>query len=111
MVSSVDPDRTGRPGMEIVPSFCPWPAVGNDGDPGWELDRARMARIHLPAAYGEDVSDAVLTNTLYLAYLEAARTAILALHGFVEREMQGSALPYRAVPGSPMGFLLCVTSP
>jgi hypothetical protein len=111
MVSSVDPDRTGRPGMELLPSLCPWPAIGNDGDPGWELDRARMAHIHLPAAYGEDVSNASLIDSRYLVYLEAARTAILSLHDFVEREMQGSALPYRAVPGSPMGFLLCITSP
>ena len=45
------------------------------------------------------------------AFLEAARLAILEVHAFVSREMGGSALPYREVPGSPMGLLLSITSP
>ena len=111
MATADDPDRTGRPGMELLSTMYEWSPIGNDGDPGWKLDRARMSHIHFPAAYGEDVAAAKAVDAIYVAYLEAARTAILAVHDFVEREMKGSALPYRAVPGSPMGLLLCVTSP
>ena len=111
MATVDDPDRTGRPGMELLSTMYEWPPIGNDGDPGWELDRARMSHIHFPTAYGEDVAAAKAVDAIYVAYLEAARTAILAVHDFVEREMKGSALPYRAMPGSPMGLLLCVTSP
>jgi hypothetical protein len=111
MASADDPGHTGRPGMELLSTMYEWPPIGNDGDPGWELDRARMANIHLPAAYGADVAQQKASDALCVAYLEAARTAILSVHDFVAREMQNSALPYRAVPGSPMGLLLCITSP
>jgi hypothetical protein len=111
MVSSVDPDRTGLPGAVLAPSLCPWPVVGSSADPGWELDRARMARIHLPLAYGMDVSGQTEIAEAAVEYLEAARLAVSTFHAYVAREMAKTALPYRAVPGSPMGLLLCITSP
>lgn len=111
MAASADPDRTGLPGASMIPSFCPWPNLGSGDDPGWEFDRARMARVHLPLAYGMDVGDGTKVTEVALAYLDAAREAINTFHTHVAREMAKTALPYRAVPGSPMGLLLCITSP
>jgi hypothetical protein len=111
MAASTDPDRSGLPACLQLTAETTWLPVGDDGDPGWWLDLARMARIHLPEAYGMDATTERSINQSMVAYLEAARTAIIDFQTYVAREMVGSALPYRAVPGSPMGLLLCATSP
>ena len=110
MAASEDPERSGFPACQELMSGTAWRPV-DGADPGWDLDLARMARIYLPEAYGLDASSERDLDQDIRAYLEAARLAILEVHAFVSREMGGSALPYRAVPGSPMGLLLSITSP
>lgn len=111
MAAADDPARTGEPGMVDLFDAHPWEPLAASTDPGWALDVSRMARIHLPEAYGADVSDQRDVDAAALAYLEAARSAILKFHDYVAREMGGSAIPYRVVPGSPSGLLLCITFP
>ncbi len=111
MAASVDPDRSGLPACLQLIDDTEWPVLGEGGNPSLSFDAARMARIHLPAAYGMDTDGERQTESVLIEYLEAARSAIQTFHEYVAREMAKSALPYRAVPGSPMGLLLCITSP
>ena len=109
MAESDDPERSGRPAVESLLA-ADWPVLGSTEDPSWALDRARMAKVYLPEAYDIDVDDARREDAAFTAYLEKARTAILDFHAYVARGMANSAISYRAIGGSPMGLLLCITS-
>jgi hypothetical protein len=110
MAASTDPARTGEPGMEALRSAIPWAAIPAL-DTGASLSRPRMARVHLPEAYGEDVSADSAIEGDVVAYFESALLALLAVQARVAELMKNSAVSYRAVPGSPVGLLLALTLP
>lgn len=115
MAASDDPGRTGIPGAQALTERHPW-SPGVLGDLGNTLATVRMARVHLPRAYGSAVSSPdtlaidAATEAAVVAYLEAARTAILAVRLHVSTQLARSGAIYRATPGSALGLLLAFTT-
>jgi hypothetical protein len=115
MAASVDPARTGLPGAQAAFDAATWLPIALPA-PGWDMDRARMARINLPSAYGAslvgfDRPAEVAQEAALLGYLEAARTALLNIHELISRKVAGDASLYRAGPGQSVGILLAITNP
>ena len=112
MAASEDPERTGLPGAVTTYEAHAWGPIQAD-QPGWTLDRVRMARIHLPEAFGDRVTGELLaekaTNSLLLGYLDAARRAVTKVHEILSWRMAVDAMTYRAQVGSPIGLALCIT--
>ena len=114
MAAADDPGRTGAPGAARLAADRAWsPLVLEDA--GASLSAVRMARVHLPRAYGslvtppEGIALEAATEAAVVAYLEAARTAILTIRSSVASQMALSGANYRATPGSALGFLLLFT--
>jgi hypothetical protein len=115
MAASTDPSRTGLPGTQAAFDATPWLPIAAPA-PGWDMDKARMARIHLPAAYsglvqGFNLAVEQAQEAALVAYLDAARTALLNVHELISRKAAGDASLYRAGPGQPVGILLAITNP
>ena len=114
MAASDDPGRTGIPGARAIASGHGWsPDVLED--PRRNFATVRMARAHLPRAYGAAVSSPAslaldaAKEAAVVGYLEAARDAILAVRETVSVQLARSGAIFRAAPGSALGLLLLFT--
>ena len=109
-----DADLTGISGAAVLVNQVNWLRL-NESDLGWTLDRARMARIQLPSAYGNLIRNTAELdedrnfNSTVISWLETARSAILAFFDVVSTEMSLPATKYRAPIGSGLGLLLTLT--
>ena len=112
MAASDDPGRTGLPGASAVYAAHAWGQIGTD-NPGWDLDLPRMARIHLPKAFGitstAQLDSEKAVNSLLLSYLDSAYTAVSKAHEIISRRMAADASLHRARVGTPIGLTLCFT--
>ena len=114
MAGENDPERTGAPGAARLAAAHSWTAAVLDGT-GDSLSDVRMARVHLPRAYGsmvlpaETIAEEAAVAEAVVDYLDAARSAILEVRDCVAVQMERSGAQYRVTPGSALGLLLVFT--
>lgn len=109
--AAADAARSGRPGVEAILGVIPWTPVTGSSDYQWRLDALRMARIHLPAAYGIDVAADRGRNAALVQYMDLARDVILQVRSLMALRIQVDASTLRVVAGAPRGLLLTLTNP
>jgi len=109
-----DHEHSGLAGARALLTSTSWPTLEGDDIP-WQVARARLARVHLPAAYGTRASETLAedraTEAAVLAYLQAAKAAFLDFRAALGRTFPSDASTVRILPGSPLGLLLTLTTP
>lgn len=115
MAASTDPLRSGLPAVKSLATSTVWPKISMTGT-GWKLANARVAKIHLPKAYGTQALTSaqlaanIAENDALTRYFETARTAIIDFQKEITLQMSQSAAIFRATAGSCIGLTLCITN-
>jgi hypothetical protein len=111
-----DPDNSGLPGAAAVAAAASWgplPATGIE----WAFAQMRMALVWLPSAYGTLVLNTLAIEANWeeeaalVAYLDAARTALVAVQEAIQLNFPQDATAIRTLAGTPIGLLLTITNP